>query len=164
MMNPEMPAEAAVDLLRLFEGAGIYVWLDGRWAVDAALGEQTRSHKDLDIIVQISDLPRLQKVLGDQGFGLKEGSTESNFVLAGSNGLEIDVHAFVFDETGNGVYRMSNGENWVFPASGFAGRGEILGFNVRCLSPEVQVLCHARLCAEGERSARHGMARSPFWR
>jgi hypothetical protein len=38
---------------------------------------------------------------------------------------------------------MSNGEDWIFPASGFAGRGEILGFNVRCLSPEVQVLCHA---------------------
>jgi hypothetical protein len=48
MMNPEMPAEAAVYLLRLFEGAGIDVWLDGGWAVDAALGEQTRSHKDLE--------------------------------------------------------------------------------------------------------------------
>src|SRR5688500_19732575 len=57
---------------------------------------------------------------------------------------EVDVHAFVFDETGNGVYRMSNGEDWVFPAPGFAGRGQILGFNVRCLSPEVQVLCHAQ--------------------
>jgi len=143
MMNPEMPAEAAVDLLRLFEGAGIDVWLDGGWAVDAALGEQTRSHKDLDIIVQISDLPRLRKVLGARGFGIKQGGTESNFVLADSNGLEVDVHAFVFDETGNGVYRMSNGEDWVFPAPGFAGRGQILGFNVRCLSPDVQVLCHA---------------------
>jgi lincosamide nucleotidyltransferase A/C/D/E len=143
MMNPEMPAEAAVYLLRLFEGAGIDVWLDGGWAVDAALGEQTRSHKDLDIIVQISDLPRFRKVLGARGFDIKEGGTESNFVLAHSNGLEVDVHAFIFDEAGNGVYRMSNGEDWIFPASGFAGRGEILGFNVRCLSPEVQVLCHA---------------------
>jgi lincosamide nucleotidyltransferase A/C/D/E len=143
MMNPEMPAEAAVYLLRLFEGAGIDVWLDGGWAVDAALGEQTRSHKDLDIIVQISDLPLFRKVLGARGFDIKEGGTESNFVLAHSNGLEVDVHAFIFDETGNGVYRMSNGEDWIFPASGFAGRGEILGLNVRCLSPEVQVLCHA---------------------
>ena len=142
-MNPEMPAEAAVDLLRLFEGAGIEVWLDGGWAVDAVLGEQTRSHNDLDIIVQVSDLPQLRQVMTARGFELKEGGTESNFVLADSNGLEVDVHAFVFDETGNGVYRMSNGEDWVFPAPGFAGRGQILGFNVRCLSPEVQVLCHA---------------------
>jgi lincosamide nucleotidyltransferase A/C/D/E len=114
-----------VDLLRLFEGAGIDVWLDGGWAVDAALGEQTRSHQDLDIIVQISALPQLRKVLGARGFEIKEGGTESNFVLADRNGLEVDVHAFVFDETGNGVYRMSNGEDWVFPAPGFAGRGQM---------------------------------------
>lgn len=71
-MIPEMPAEAAMDLLRLLEGAGIDVWLDGGWAVDAALGEQTRSHKDLDIIVQISDLPRLLKVSALEGSGLKK--------------------------------------------------------------------------------------------
>src|SRR5688500_19270991 len=88
MINPEMPAEAAVDLLRLFECAGIDVWLDGGWAVDATLGEQTRSHQDLDIIVQISALPQLRKVLGARGFGIKEGGTESNFVLADGNGLE----------------------------------------------------------------------------
>ena len=142
-MIAEMRAEAAVDLLRVFEVAGIHVWLDGGWAVDAVLGEQTRPHKDLDIIVQTSDLPRLRELLGVRGFRIKEGGTESNFVLAEGNGLEIDVHAFVFDEAGNGVYRMSNGEDWIFPAAGFAGRGEILGFKVRCLSPEVQVLCHA---------------------
>ncbi len=68
-----MPAEAAVDLLRLFECAGIDVWLDGGWAVDAALGEQTRSHQDLDIIVQTSALPQLRKVLGARGFPIKEG-------------------------------------------------------------------------------------------
>lgn len=44
MMSPEMPAEAAVDLLRLFEGAGIDVWLDGGWAVDAAKGEGPARH------------------------------------------------------------------------------------------------------------------------
>jgi lincosamide nucleotidyltransferase A/C/D/E len=142
-MNSEMPAEAALDLLRLFDAAAIDVWLDGGWAVDAALGVQTRSHKDLDIIIQISDLPQLRQILDAREFRTKEGGTESNFVLADGNGLEVDVHAFVFDETRNGVYRMSNGKDWIFPAGGFAGQGEILGFKVRCLSPEVQVLCHA---------------------
>ena len=139
----EMSAEDAVDLIRLFEAAGIDVWLDGGWAVDAALGEQTRTHKDLDIVLQSSDLPRLREVLAGRGFRQKEGGTESNFVLADDQGREIDVHAMVLDQSGNGVYRMSNGEDWIFPAAGFAGRGEILGFGVRCLSPEVQVLCHA---------------------
>jgi lincosamide nucleotidyltransferase A/C/D/E len=142
-MTSEMRVESAADLLRLFETAGIDVWLDGGWAVDAALGEQTRSHKDLDIILQCTDLPRLREILGARGFNEKEGGTESNFVLVDDQGLEVDVHAIVFDENGNGVYRMHNDEDWIFPAAGFAGRGEILGTSVRCLSPEVQVLCHA---------------------
>lgn len=143
MLNPEMSAEAAVDLLRQFDTAGIDVWLDGGWAVDAVLGEQTRPHKDLDIILQVSDLGQLRKILSDRGFRMREGGTESNFVLVDDHGLEVDVHAMVFDEEGNGVYRMHNGDDWIFPAAGFTGRGTILGVNVRCLSPEVQVLCHA---------------------
>lgn len=142
-MKSEMPAEAAVKLLRLFESAGIDIWLDGGWAVDAALGEQTRPHKDLDIILQVSDLTRLREVLAGEGFHANEGGTESNFVLVDNRGHEVDVHAVVFDESRNGVYRMANGEDWIFPAEGFAGRGKILGVSVRCLSPEVQVLCHA---------------------
>jgi lincosamide nucleotidyltransferase A/C/D/E len=48
--KPEMTPEALVDLLQLFESTGIEVWLDGGWAVDALLGEQTGPHKDVDII------------------------------------------------------------------------------------------------------------------
>lgn len=143
MLNPEMSGDAAVDLLRLFDSAGIDVWLDGGWAVDAALGEQTRAHKDLDIILQVTDLAQLRQILAERGFRIREGGTESNFVLADDHGLEIDVHAIVFDEARNGVYRMHNGDDWIFPSAGFEGRGTIAGFNVRCLSPEVQVLCHA---------------------
>jgi lincosamide nucleotidyltransferase A/C/D/E len=143
MMNSEMTAEAAANLLQRFAAAGIDVWLDGGWAVDAALGEQTRPHKDLDIILQVSDLPRLQQVLDALGFRRREGGTESNFVLADDRGLEVDVHAFVFDQNGDGVYRMANGNDWIFPAAGFTGTGTILGLDVPCLTPEVQVLCHA---------------------
>jgi len=142
-MNPEMPAEAAVRLLRLFEAAGIEVWLDGGWAVDAVVGEQTRLHKDLDIILQVADLPRMRQLLGERGFRPQPGGTESNLVLADGRGLEVDLHAIVFDNAGNGVYRMENDADWTFPAHGFAGRGDLLGLTVRCLSPEVQVLCHA---------------------
>jgi len=142
-MKPEMPAHALVDLLKLFERAGIEVWLDGGWAVDALLGTQTRPHKDVDIILRVSDLPRLRNILGDRGFEIRQGGTESNLVLADHSGLEVDVHAIVFDRDGNGIYRMENGSDWIFPASGFSGRGVVNGVGVRCLSPETQVLCHA---------------------
>lgn len=138
-----MNAGALVALLQLFERAGIEVWLDGGWAVDALLGAQTRPHKDVDIILRVADLPGLREILTNRGFRIQNGGTESNFVLADCSGLEVDVHAIVFDRDGNGVYRMQNGSDWIFPATGFSGRGVVEGFSVHCLSPEVQVLCHA---------------------
>src|SRR5258708_1023652 len=98
---PEMTLEALVDLLRLFESAGIEVWLDGGWAVDAVLGVQTRPHKDVDIILRVADLPKLRERLAQRGFEIRIGGTESNFVLADRSGLEVDVHAIVFDRDGN---------------------------------------------------------------
>src|SRR5882762_4050178 len=101
-----MTSEALVDLLRLFQSAGIEVWLDGGWAVDALLGAQTRPHKDVDIILRVADLQNLRDILAVRGFEMRDGGTESNFVLADRSGLEVDVHAIVFDQKGNGVYRM----------------------------------------------------------
>src|SRR5258708_206352 len=142
-VRPEMTPEALVDLLQLFESAGIEVWLDGGWAGDALLGAQTRPHQDVDIILRVADLPKLRASLASRGFEVRHGGTESNFVLADRSRLEVDVHAVVFDRDGNGVYRMENGSDWIFPAVGFSGRGVVQGIGVRCLSPETQVLCHA---------------------
>ena len=136
-MKPEMTLRALVDLLQLFESTGIEVWLDGGWAVDALLGTQTRPHRDVDIILRVADLPKLREILGSRGFEIRHG-TESNFVLADRSGLEVDVHAIVFDREGNGVYRMENGSDWIYPAAGFSGRGVVQGIGVRS-----QVLCHA---------------------
>ncbi|MDQ3821604.1 MAG: amino acid transporter [Acidobacteriota bacterium] len=139
----EMPSRALVELLRLFDDAGIEVWLDGGWGVDALLERQTRPHKDVDIILRLSHVPKLREILGQRGFTVREGKPPDSFVLADGAGLEVDVHAVAFDGEGNGIYRMQNGEDWVFPAEGFHGRGLIDGMTVQCLSPAVQVLCHA---------------------
>jgi lincosamide nucleotidyltransferase A/C/D/E len=139
----EVTSLALVELLQLIEDAAIPVWLDGGWGVDALLGTQTRMHKDVDIVLSVADVPKLQDLLARRGFTVREGKPPNSFVLADGAGLEVDVHAVVFDEKGNGVYRMQNGEDWVYPAEGFSGRGLAGGMSVRCLSPAVQVLCHA---------------------
>lgn len=92
--------------------------------------------------MRVDDVPRLEKILGSRGFGKRRGSPPGSFVLGDDAGLEVDVHAVVFDGDGNGLYRMENGENWVYPAEGFVGRGVVDGTAVLCLSPTVQVLCH----------------------
>ncbi len=141
--TPEMSSSDLIDLLRLLEDTSIEVWLDGGWGVDALLHEQTRLHKDVDIIVRISDVPELRNFLKRRGFELKEGSPPNSFVLADGLGLEVDVHSVVFDDADNGVYRMENGEDWIYPAEGFGGVGLVDGIEVQCLTPAVQVLCHA---------------------
>lgn len=139
----EMRAAALVKLLELLEGAGIPSWLDGGWGVDALLEQQTRPHKDLDLILAVSGAPKLQELLAPRGFLVTEGSPPDAFVLADGEGLSVDIHAVRWDSQGNGIYRMENGQDWVYPADGFSGRGAVDGYAVRCLTPEVQVLCHA---------------------
>jgi len=152
--KPEMSSAALVELLQSFDGAALPVWLDGGWGIDALLGTQTRSHQDVDIILSVADVPKLQEILGRRAFAVARGAPPHSFVLADPSGLEVDVHAVVVDAHGNGVYRMEHGEEWTFPAEGFAGQGVVNGTAVRCLSPTTQVLCHASGYAPTERDLR----------
>jgi lincosamide nucleotidyltransferase A/C/D/E len=139
-----MSADDAAELLVLFEEEGIPVWLDGGWAVDAVLGEQTREHDDLDLVVAREDVPRLITVLDRTGYQVAKGELPTCIVLLDAAGRQVDVHPVEFDAAaGDGIYAMEEGGTWPYPACGFAGTGHVLGISVRCLTPEVQVLCHA---------------------
>jgi lincosamide nucleotidyltransferase A/C/D/E len=142
-VEPEMSSSHLTELLRLLGEASIDAWLDGGWGVDALLGRQTRRHRDVDIIVAVSNVPKLLDILGCQGFAVKEGTPPNSFVLSNRHGLEVDVHTVVFDNDGNGIYTMQSGEDWIYPADGFSGRGTVEGRSVACLSATTQVLCHA---------------------
>ncbi len=139
----EMKSSDLKNIILWLESASIDVWLDGGWGVDALLNEQTRVHQDFDIIVQVHDVPKIQDLLAERGFSFKEGKLPHSFVLSNRDGLEVDIHAVLFDEEGNGIYRMQNGEDWLYPHEGFGGSGQVDGIPVRCLSPAVQVHCHA---------------------
>ena len=131
-----MPADAAAALLDLLEDEGIAVWVDGGWAVDAVLGEQTREHADLDVVVETASLPRIRALLAARGFAdvPRPDTRPWNFVLGDANGRQLDVHAVTFDEHGDGVYGPAErGE--VYPAEALTGDGVIAGRRVRCVSP-----------------------------
>ncbi len=140
-----MTAAALLELLGVLEKAGVSVWLDGGWGVDALLEVQTRPHADLDVFVLLAEVPTLREALARMRFAARDGGVAPHsFVLANASGLEVDVHAFTFDDRGNGVYRMSNGMDWVFEPEAFTGRGIVSGKPVACLSVMAQVLCHAQ--------------------
>ncbi len=147
--------EDAIDIYRTLESEGIYVWLSGGWGIDALLREQTRPHKDLDLIMLVDDILRMRDLLGQYGYGLKELWSENSwvvdahgteiptaFVMQDSKGRQVDAHAMRLDDQGNGVPAWVNDEGLLFSPADLAGEGMIGTLAVRCLSPEMQMLCH----------------------
>jgi lincosamide nucleotidyltransferase A/C/D/E len=139
-----MDALSVVEVLAALERAGVAVWLDGGWGVDALLGEATRAHGDLDVILSAADIAATRRALGTLGFAERAGGTATSFVLVDARGREVDVHAIEFDARGYGSFALPDGGRWPFPPSAFAGRGRVGGREVRCLSAEAQVMCHAQ--------------------
>jgi lincosamide nucleotidyltransferase A/C/D/E len=145
-------------LCRDLAAAGIRVWIDGGWGVDALLGAETRPHRDLDIVVEDRDLARLRALLAAHGFAdsPRPDARPWNFVLADTTGFAVDVHAIVFDQNGDGIYGPPANDQR-YPASAFGWRGVIGGLAVDCLSPQFQMANHAGYQL-GE-SDRHDMRR-----
>jgi lincosamide nucleotidyltransferase A/C/D/E len=135
-----MKSGAVVALCLRLQAMGIPIWLDGGWGVDALLGEQTRPHDDLDIVVEERHPLRLRATLQEDGFKDVERDDTSawNFVLGHDDGRLIDVHAIVFDAAGNGIYGPAE-NRLLYPAGSLSGAGSVDGVAVRCLTAEFQV-------------------------
>jgi lincosamide nucleotidyltransferase A/C/D/E len=139
-----MTAADVLEVLGILEEAGVGVWLDGGWAVDALLGEQTRDHDDLDLVVRSEDAERAIAALAEPEYAMQLDARPTRFVLADILDRRIDFHPVIFTETGDAVQKGAgpNGGAARFPASGFTGRGTIGGRPVACLSPDLLVLFH----------------------
>lgn len=134
----QMPMEEkdVIDLYCRLKNLPINIWIDGGWGVDALLGRQTRTHKDLDVTIQQKDIPSFLHLL--EGKGHKEIKLDiarpHNFVLADDCGREIDVHVVVLTDDGDGIYGpVENGE--MYPAASLTANGKIGNIEVNCISP-----------------------------
>jgi lincosamide nucleotidyltransferase A/C/D/E len=148
-------AQDVISICQNLSSNGIQVWLTGGWGIDALLQEQTRHHKDLDLITLVDDIAPLRELLSRDGYGMKELWSENSwvvdaygneiptaFVLQDSEGREVDVHGMRLDSQGRGIPAWEGDEGFVFGKEDLAGEGVIGGLAVRCLSPETQVLAH----------------------
>ena len=136
--------------LDLFDELGIKVWIDGGWGVDALLGECTREHQDLDIIISWEDSAILTEALAARCFVdiYTDDRKERNFVMGHRLHGRIDFHVIELTEGGDGLY--GPGEiDWVITASELAAVGSIGGRAVRCLSVDYQVRSHAGYTLQG---------------
>ena len=137
-----MQAHDVVQVMTWLEAAGIHVWLDGGWGIDALIGQQTRLHDDLDLVIELHHAPHAQEVLGQHQFVVIEDELPTRFVLRDPTDRRIDFHTVTFDAEGGGIQQLQNGSSFRYPPLGFGGRGQIAGQMLPCLTPEVQMLCH----------------------
>ena len=131
-MTGAMSVEQAQAVYDLLDRNGVQCWVIGGWGVDALLGRVTREHKDLDLLVLITDLPRYADIVQQHGFERKLEWSESQpievdalhfdsaFVDAHPDGREIDVH--VIDVDPRGVVTQFHTDPWPLPGTSSSGR------------------------------------------
>ncbi len=149
-------AEDLVNIYQLLVSRGIKTWVLGGWGIDVLLGEQTRPHKDLDLIVQLDDVFLMDALLVRNGYKLKEIWSENEwandkkglqtltaFVLSDTEGRELDFHAIRLDEQGNGIPAWEAEEGFTFTKEDLSGEGVVDEISIRCITAQKQMLCHS---------------------
>jgi lincosamide nucleotidyltransferase A/C/D/E len=125
--NPPMDEDRVVQALEALEGAGVVPCCIGGWGVDALVEEQTRKHRDLDLIVERDEREAALKALAGLGYRAWYEQTSDGFlgdrVVVRDRGMRvIDMHPVDFEKAELSIVA-----------------GSIGGRTVRCLSAEQQV-------------------------
>ena len=143
-----MPGEAVVAVLQDLAERGVRPWVIGGWGVDALIGGPTRIHHDLDVFVDVTELPALLTALPEIGMAIRSVWSEnrwigdehlpSAFVADGPRG-ELDVH--VVHSGPDGPVPLS-ASRVSLTRDALDAAGTIAGSPVRCATVEAQHLMH----------------------
>src|SRR5688572_20566338 len=137
-----MEARSVLDVIATLERAGVRVWLDGGWGVDALVGEQTRDHDDLDCVIALSDAPVARDALAALGFAVSLDELPTRFVMQDRSDRHVDFHTVNIAATGAATQQLQDGTLAPYPHQGFSGTGHVAGVRVACLTAAVQSLHH----------------------
>lgn len=151
-----MTSEDVLAVMDALSGADCRVWLDGGWAVDAIISEETREHDDLDLVGELDAVETAREALAPLGYRLEADERPIRVVFVGASGRGVDFHTVVFDEGGGGVQPQPHGGTFRYPPDGFRGTGTVAGRSLPCLSAEVQMACHVGY--EPDEKDRHDVA------
>ena len=125
-------------IIGLSAGAGIGVYLDGGWGVDALVGRETRAHNDIDLFVQRGDYQRFVDLIADEGFSEVAASftTEDHTVWQDEAGRIVDLHCFDFAENGDILYQGDRFPGEVCSGRSFRGGGASARWRCRASTPK----------------------------
>jgi lincosamide nucleotidyltransferase A/C/D/E len=149
-----MDEASAGELCRVFDRGRIRCWVVGGWGVDALLGRCTRPHKDLDVLLALSEHAPAWQLLHERGYRLAhrweenvdvpgaffDGSVQPTaYVLQDQSGRHIDVH--VLDDRPLEMTPLWSTDRRFIPGA-LDASGTIDGVDVRCMSARMQLLAH----------------------
>jgi len=66
-----MSASQVIEVMSTLRGSNVNAWVDGGWGVDALLGEHTREHDDLDLVVAADSVSIIRSLLEAAAFVVK---------------------------------------------------------------------------------------------
>jgi len=123
-----MNAEQVLEMLDLLQRAGMVPWVDGGWGVDALLGEQTRQHGDLDLVLPAGAVPAVRSLLVEAGFDVIRDSLPTALAVRHPDGREVDLHPIDPTPDGGGDQVQPDGRRWHYdpPLIGVIGRRDVL--------------------------------------
>jgi lincosamide nucleotidyltransferase A/C/D/E len=111
-----MTAEDVLSFLALLQRAEVDVWIGGGWGIDALIGEQTRHHRDLDLMHRQDHEAAVMAALSGAGFVESLSWRPIRFVVTAPDGREIDFHPLVFGDDGSAVQASPEPERpFVYP-------------------------------------------------
>jgi lincosamide nucleotidyltransferase A/C/D/E len=130
-MSISMTAHDVLRVLDVLHLSGVTALVTGGWGVDALIGRQTRTHRDLDLLVNADDRTTALETLVGIGYSTVELPGDHLATFRQRDGRSIDVEFIGRDDSDQ------------LPTAALDGRGFIVGRPVRCVSANGQVLLHA---------------------
>ena len=137
-----MTQDQAELVCRVLREAGVSFWLAGGWGVDALVGRQTRSHRDLDLLVDAEAEETALAVLGRLGYVVETDWRPVRVEVGAPGAGWVDIHPMVFDALGNGVQAGLDGAVFVYPDGSFT-TGRVADLTVGCATVALQLQVHA---------------------
>lgn len=134
-----MESHDVLDLFDALDQQGVGYWLDGGWGVDCLLGQQTRAHGDLDLVLRRADVDAVRSLLESRGYEVIRDWLPATIAFRDGEGREVDLHPVDPTPDGGGDQVLLDGSTWHYapPVT-----GTVAGKEIRCASAEDQLLMH----------------------
>jgi lincosamide nucleotidyltransferase A/C/D/E len=142
-----MSLDEVLEIVAMLADAGVESWLMGGWGIDALMGEQTRDHADVDLVVRRSQHRQAVEAFERAGFAVREqwgdGLLDLTLHLVNRRRkLSVELSLVDLDAApwAERVRELADGEG--FEVEALVTWGKIGGRAVNCVSPELQLALH----------------------